>query len=539
MFSVEKFYRRFIDKILSWFTDAICCVSNEIFNVTQYKSFITSKKLLVLYSGLEMEKYKEAHDIHNMQLEVREKRGFPPRVIIVGAIEPRKDHKCFINAACKLLDEGLEAEFYIVGDGPLRSEMESLVKNAKHEDKIIFTGVRSDVADLLSESSVYVSSSITEGVSLALLEAMAVGVPVVATAVGGTCEVAKGSKSIMLVEPQNPDALAGGITAMLECAGAGKVIAEDAHKIVVRRFNSKYSNERLLGIYRHLIAEKIDHKGTRKIITRSARYLASRITFMQQSLPREGEVRILMYHRIRNGFLEDRLSVSTMSFIQQLKALADSGVPVLRLDKALELQKQNKLSQGAFCITFDDGYLDTYKNARIIMNDFMFEGTVYLPAMLIDSGSMISRYAGDENPEKLMGWKDAGELLEDGWEIGSHSMTHSDLCDMDEELLKTEIFDSAKLITEKLTVKPKSFAYPRGVLSAQCIKIIKRSVYKNAVTVWPGINTPDSPKHLLSRTEISGDDSLADFSCKIKGGFDMYQRYIQRGTKYCTENFVE
>ncbi|MFH0911427.1 MAG: glycosyltransferase, partial [Planctomycetota bacterium] len=168
-FSFERRSQRLAGRILAPFTDAAVCVSKEIARRAVRQGGLAPDRVALIRNGIRLEPYEAA----------RARRPAPSQgaslVLSVGALEPRKDHRTFLQAARRLLERGVKAEFLIVGDGPLRPELESLARRGGHADAIRFLGVRRDVPDLLAQRPLQVSSTRTEGPSLALLEALAAG----------------------------------------------------------------------------------------------------------------------------------------------------------------------------------------------------------------------------------------------------------------------------------------------------------------------------------------------------------------------------
>ncbi|MHC4870590.1 MAG: glycosyltransferase [Planctomycetota bacterium] len=531
MFSVERFHRRAVDYILSCFTDAVICVSSQILRQTVSQSRVSESKVVLLRNGINLDRFCGFPARREKKLQDRLDNGLKDRVVIVGSLEPRKDHITFIKSACRIIEEGLAVEFQIIGDGPLRQDLEALVSNLGMQENIKFAGNTDNVNDFLAEAAIYVSSSVTEGISIAMLEALAAGVPVVATAVGGNVEIAGAGKNILLVPPEDAAALADGIKALLDCRGVGPVLAERARKLVRERFDQKIMNYRIDQLYQHIMVRHDTF--FRGGIKRLPRWALSRIpAFLRVISPLKlmpGEIRILTYHRVRECDIEDRLSVSTTEFTRQLSFIERTGIPIYNLTAALRLQEDGNLPNGAFVVTFDDGYSDMLTDALPVLNEFNAVGTLYLPAKLIESNGMIERYK-DDNSSRLLSWKECAKLADSGWEIGSHSMTHPALPDLSDDQLLYEINESKILIEQQLEVKVNSFAFPSGKLSRESFAVLRESGYTSAVTVWPGSNTSEADRFVLSRTEISGDDTFADFVVKLKGGFDFYQRIRSAGS---------
>ena len=175
-------------------------------------------KLHVVFNGVEMLPQPSAS-----AGRVRRELALPadaPLVATVTRLERAagvefKGIGCFLDAVARLTRRHPRVRFLIVGDGHCRAELEARSKALGLERVVLFTGVRRDIPDILRELSVSVLPSLTEGLSNSLLEALACGVPVVATRVGGTPEVIVDNECGLLVPAGDPVALAEAIERML------------------------------------------------------------------------------------------------------------------------------------------------------------------------------------------------------------------------------------------------------------------------------------------------------------------------------------
>ena len=144
------------------------------------------------------------------------------KVGIVARLSPEKDIGTLIRAFAILAPQVPDVELLIVGDGGERKMLEALA----HNPRIRFLGVRDDIPALMRSFDVFVLASLTEGISLTLLEAMAAAKPIVATNVGGNPEVVVDGETGFLVSPQDPQAMADKILALLNdptlAAGMGR-----------------------------------------------------------------------------------------------------------------------------------------------------------------------------------------------------------------------------------------------------------------------------------------------------------------------------
>jgi len=127
----------------------------------------------------------------------------------LGRIVAIKDYPTLLHAAEELLTRGIDVHVLIVGSGPELAALRELVRASRQlSDRVVFTGVCDDIPGLLNTMDVFVLPSISEGMSNTLLEAMASGLPVVATDVGGNPEIVENERSGLLFRPGDVKALA-------------------------------------------------------------------------------------------------------------------------------------------------------------------------------------------------------------------------------------------------------------------------------------------------------------------------------------------
>lgn len=215
-------------------------------------------RIRVVYNGVNPDRLRS--DLNEMAA-IRARLGVPEDgqvVGIVASLTPPKDHETFLRAAAILAPNHPGVRFAVVGDGPLRPQLENLAHRLGIGPVTAFFGYRRDVANFLSLFSVLVSSSCdNEGCSNSVLEAMALGVPVVATAIGGNRELIRPGETGLLVEPGNPPALATAIErALFDRAGAGGW-ARRALEMV----DDYFSLGRMVAEYEAIYTELLEQKG--------------------------------------------------------------------------------------------------------------------------------------------------------------------------------------------------------------------------------------------------------------------------------------
>jgi glycosyltransferase involved in cell wall biosynthesis len=139
----------------------------------------------------------------------RTKRGFT--LLYVGRLAPLKDHATLLRAVALTRAHHPDLQMWIVGDGPLELSLRNLTEELGLNDAVTFFGEHADVSPFMLAADLFVSSSVTEGLPVSLLEAMSAGLPAVVTDVGGMGEVARLSGAATLVPSSDPQAMAAAL----------------------------------------------------------------------------------------------------------------------------------------------------------------------------------------------------------------------------------------------------------------------------------------------------------------------------------------
>jgi len=247
--------RRIVNKILLKATDKIVAVSESIRkDIIKYDG-IDSSKILVIPNGIDTERFNPEGNFADIR------KGFSIKesdIVLgfVGRVVPAKGLEYLIDALPFLKKEFKNIKLLITGEG---STMERLKKKAKENnvhDSIIFTGKRRDIPDILSCTDIFVMPSVAEGLPNALLEAMAMGKPIVATEVGGIPEVIKNRHSGFLVPPRNPEALATAIKDLISNEQLAAKMGQAARHIVLDNFSIWSIAQKWQTLYLSILREK-------------------------------------------------------------------------------------------------------------------------------------------------------------------------------------------------------------------------------------------------------------------------------------------
>ena len=213
------------------------------------------EKLITIYNGIELAQNKLDFDIQAKKREI----GIEEDELIVGNVanlRPPKGHQYFVKAAEQIYNNRNRVKFLIVGEGKgkLKAEIEEQIIKSNLRDKVILMGFRDDVKELLHIMDVFVLSSISEGLPMAIVEAMAASKPVVATKVGGLPELIVPDFNGFLVSPGDPSALANKIMVLLNDKRLREQFGTRGKEIVENKFSLEKMIENYQNLYEELLS---------------------------------------------------------------------------------------------------------------------------------------------------------------------------------------------------------------------------------------------------------------------------------------------
>jgi glycosyltransferase involved in cell wall biosynthesis len=167
----------------------------------------------------------------------------------VAALVPHKGQKHLIEAAALVVRQEPDARFVIAGEGELRQSLEHQIKHLGLEKHVLLAGFRPDVLSLHKAFDIFVMSSVTEGLGTSILDAMASGRPVVATAAGGIPEVVQDGETGLLVPPRDHEAMADAIVRLLRDPLLRKRMGDAGLSLVQARFSAERMIQETLRVY--------------------------------------------------------------------------------------------------------------------------------------------------------------------------------------------------------------------------------------------------------------------------------------------------
>jgi glycosyltransferase involved in cell wall biosynthesis len=222
----------------------VICVSQAVKRVLSAQKIFDANKLNVIPNGIDFRRLDASLENFDRE-EFRKQMKIPPGSLLIGSvgeIKKQKGHEDFLRAASLVALEREDAHFVITGadstsTGEHRASLERLIAELKLTDRVYLTGWLDDVAPLLAALDVYVSASHTESFGLAIVEAMALGIPVVATATEGAQEIINRDDAGVLVPLGDVEAMAKALLRLLEDANARKDIGTSARTTARTRFS--------------------------------------------------------------------------------------------------------------------------------------------------------------------------------------------------------------------------------------------------------------------------------------------------------------
>lgn len=221
----NTFNERLQFAIASRLADRVIPVSDDTGNRCREVGWLSQSKVTRIWNGIDVDRFAFSGPAAQM------------RAITVSRLSPEKDLATLLKAVRLVKETIPEFELMIVGDGPERERLEQITAALHLESRVRFLGERNDVPDLLTQAGFYVSSSLTEGISLTLLEAMSVGLPIVATSVGGNPEIVQQPDTGLLVPSANAALLSDAICEMCSQPQKWLAMGQAARERVEQHFN--------------------------------------------------------------------------------------------------------------------------------------------------------------------------------------------------------------------------------------------------------------------------------------------------------------
>lgn len=241
----------FFDSLWLRSFDRIVAVSEQI-KEEMISRGVPSHKISIIHNGIDLDRFDRNGNIE----QLKKKFSIPPHDIIIGSIgklNPEKGHICLLRAAKEILAEHKNMRFIIIGDGALREYLTLKAVEYGIADNIIFTGFQKDIPSLLAMIDIFVLPSLTEGLPMVLLEAMAAGKRIIATRVGAVPQVLQTDCDAILITPNDHTAIVAAVTQIMGNPTKAMKMAENAFKKVRAEFTHQILCENYIKLYEDII----------------------------------------------------------------------------------------------------------------------------------------------------------------------------------------------------------------------------------------------------------------------------------------------
>lgn len=258
-FKANKPHYLLLERIANRMTDLVIANSEAVRQDVMQREGLPPKKVMVIRNGLDVSRFDVSPDER-----ARESLDLQRGAVVVGVVANLihyKGYQFFLDAWASVRKKLPRGVALLLGDGPLRQELERKVGEMGLRESVRFLGIRQDVPALLALMDLVVHPSLEEGLSNAILEAMAAAKPVIATVVGGNTEAVVHGETGLLVPPRDSRALAQAMLWLLEHPTEAAGFGEAGRRRVAERFELSAMVRQYEAVYECLVAEKCPDRG--------------------------------------------------------------------------------------------------------------------------------------------------------------------------------------------------------------------------------------------------------------------------------------
>jgi len=248
----KKHAYRFSYRLASRLVSGFIAVSEKVKRAMVETIGPIEDKITVICNGVDTRRYKHTLD----KTLVRSQLGLEPNtrlIAVVATLKEQKGHRYLIDAVASIVPRCPDLHVLFIGDGDLREELQGQVQRLNLGDHIHFLGNRHDIPELLGVSDFFVLPSLWEGLPMALLEAMAAGLPIVATEVSGTVQVMIPNETGILVPPGDAQQLAQAVEQLISDLPRARAMGSAAKQRVEAEFSAKRQANEHLMLYHRLL----------------------------------------------------------------------------------------------------------------------------------------------------------------------------------------------------------------------------------------------------------------------------------------------
>ncbi|MBN1559672.1 glycosyltransferase [candidate division KSB1 bacterium] len=360
--------RLIMNKLLFALCDRMTTVSKDIAQDWQKENVLAPWKILTIENGVDLDSFRLDID----KTECRKKTGLPQDKTVIGTviglIRPIKDLKTLILAFHALLGAHRDLHLAVVGYGDDIESMQKFAAKLGIKEQIAFMGKRKDIQCVLQAFDIYVNSSIYEGMSNTLLEAMAMAKPVIATRVGGTPFIIENGWNGLLVPSKSPEKLAGAIDLLLNDAKLAATLGAHGRQTI----ESHHDIRKTIYSYAHLYSSSYSQSSLKNGLLKTAMKKVALNTaspFVHRAKRRiKSGLHVLTSHQVVPfdrwfQVMQPSQAIPCETFEKEVLFLLENARPIGAEEIADRLASHYGFDEPCFSITFDDGYQDVVDHA--------------------------------------------------------------------------------------------------------------------------------------------------------------------------------
>jgi len=239
--------------------DRLIAVGESVRNALVLNEGLPEERTETIYNGVPLQRFLSVRSDESLRSEVRKELGvFSDDYVVVqvARLNELKDHATALRTARRLRDAGVPVRLVLAGEGPERPRLERLVAEIGLTSNVQFLGTRSDIPRLLAGADALLLSSVSEGIPLTLIEAMAAGVPVVSTDVGGVAEIVEHGISGLLTDSGDDVGLARALDELWREPEKAGNLADCGTRRAVERYSLESMHQAYVGVYDEMLGMK-------------------------------------------------------------------------------------------------------------------------------------------------------------------------------------------------------------------------------------------------------------------------------------------
>jgi glycosyltransferase involved in cell wall biosynthesis/GT2 family glycosyltransferase len=245
--------KKFVKRVMTFCLDYTIPVSqaNKQLLVEDYR--VNPYRLKLILNGVDVNRFAFSA---SGRRAIRQSLGIGPEQTLIGTVARfnfQKGHQYTVEAIPSILKSCPQARFLFVGEGPTQARLADRVRQLGLQPYVTFAGAREDIPEILSALDIFLLTSLYEGLPLSILEAMAVGLPVVATSVSGTPEAVTEQHTGLLIPPEDSQAVASAVVRLVKDPESRRRMGANGRKLVHRRFDKSLMVGQVEHIYQNLV----------------------------------------------------------------------------------------------------------------------------------------------------------------------------------------------------------------------------------------------------------------------------------------------